>query len=239
MSGWMKVYRSLTDHWLWQDKPFSKGQAWIDLLLLVNHTSKKTLIDGTLQEIERGQTITSVRKLCDRWGWSNTKVNRFLKMLETDGMVNVKSDSKKTVINIVNYSGYQDSENEKTTVKRQQDVTETSLKHTNKNEKNEKNEKKCSRARFVPPSYEQVSSYCHERGNSVDAQRFLDFYEAKGWMIGKNKMKDWKAAVRSWERRDGGKKKPEESHNFKQREYDMESLEKKLLRKQLGDEYME
>ena len=231
----MKVYRSLTDHWLWEDRPFSKGQAWIDLLLLVNHTSKKTLIDGSLQEIERGQTITSVRKLCERWGWSNTKVRRFLKMLEADGMVKVKSDSKKTVINVVNYRVYQDSENEKTTVKRQQDDTETSQKHTNKNEKNVKNEKKCSRARFVPPSYEQVSSYCRERGNSVDAQRFLDFYEAKGWMIGKNKMKDWKAAVRSWERRDGGKKKePGKLHNFTQRDYDFDELERQLMEKQLG-----
>ena len=126
MSGWMKVYRSLTDHWLWEDRPFSKGQAWIDLLLLVNHTSKKILIDGALQEVERGQTITSVRKLCERWGWSNTKVRRFLKMLEADGMVKVKSDSKKTVINVVNYRFYQDSENDsETTARRQWNVTET------------------------------------------------------------------------------------------------------------------
>lgn len=156
-------------------------------------------------------------------------------MLEADGMVKVKSDSKKTVINVVNYRFYQDSENEKTTVKRQQDDSGTSLKHTNKNVKNDKNEKKCSRARFVPPSYEQVSSYCRERGNSVDAQRFLDFYEAKGWMIGKNKMKDWKAAVRSWERRDGGKKKePGKLHNFTQRDYDFDELERQLMEKQLG-----
>ena len=236
MSGWLKVYRSLADHWLWQDKPFSKGQAWIDLLLLVNHTPKKALIDGTLQEIDRGQTITSIRKLCDRWGWSNTKVRRFLKMLEDDGMVNVKSDSKKTVINIVNYSVFQDSETEKTTVKRQQDDTETSQKHTNKNEKNVKNEKKCSRARFVPPSYEQVSSYCQERGNDVDAQRFLDFYQSKGWMVGKNKMKDWKAAVRSWERREGGKKKePEKLHNFTKRDYDFDELERQLMEKQMRE----
>lgn len=54
--------------------------------------------------------------------------------------------------------------------------------------------------RFVPPSVEEVESYCSERGNGIDAQSFIDFYESKGWMIGKNKMKDWKAAVRTWER---------------------------------------
>lgn len=54
--------------------------------------------------------------------------------------------------------------------------------------------------RFVPPSVEEVEQYCFERSNNVDAQSFIDFYESKGWMIGKNKMKDWKAAVRTWER---------------------------------------
>ena len=104
--GWVKTYRSLTDHWVWQDKPFSKGQAWMDLLLMVNHSEKKILIDGKLENVERGQTVSSIRKLCDRWGWSNTKVKNFLKMLENDSMIHVKSDTKKTVITIVNYSVY-------------------------------------------------------------------------------------------------------------------------------------
>lgn len=55
--------------------------------------------------------------------------------------------------------------------------------------------------RFLPPSVADVSAYCAERGNGIDAQRFVDFYAAKGWMIGKNHMKDWKAAVRTWERK--------------------------------------
>lgn len=55
--------------------------------------------------------------------------------------------------------------------------------------------------RFVKPSVEDIRGYCTERGNGVDAQRFYDFYESKGWVIGKNPMKDWKAAVRTWEQR--------------------------------------
>jgi hypothetical protein len=54
--------------------------------------------------------------------------------------------------------------------------------------------------RFVPPTLDQVKEYCEERGNNVDAERFIDFYESKGWMVGKNKMKDWKACVRTWEK---------------------------------------
>lgn len=62
-------------------------------------------------------------------------------------------------------------------------------------------------SRFIPPSLSVVSNYCKERDNEIDAQSFIDFYESKGWMIGKNKMKDWKAAIRSWETRNKPKKK--------------------------------
>ena len=54
--------------------------------------------------------------------------------------------------------------------------------------------------RFTPPTLEEVKAYCKERNNNVDAERFIDFYESKGWMIGKSKMKDWKACVRTWEK---------------------------------------
>lgn len=57
------------------------------------------------------------------------------------------------------------------------------------------------RKRFIPPSLEEVTAYCKERNNSVNPESFIDFYASKGWYIGKNKMKDWKAAVRTWEKR--------------------------------------
>lgn len=59
-----------------------------------------------------------------------------------------------------------------------------------------------ARTKFTPPSLEEVQAYCTERGNTVDAQRFVDYYASKGWVIGKSPMKDWKAAVRNWERRE-------------------------------------
>jgi hypothetical protein len=58
---------------------------------------------------------------------------------------------------------------------------------------------------FTPPTVEEVRSYCQERNNKVDPEGFIDFYESKGWFIGKNKMKDWKAAVRNWERSEHNK----------------------------------
>lgn len=59
---------------------------------------------------------------------------------------------------------------------------------------------KPKRTRFIPPSREEVQAYCIERNNNVDAERFIDYYTSNGWMVGKNKMKDWKASVRTWER---------------------------------------
>ena len=59
-----------------------------------------------------------------------------------------------------------------------------------------------SAKRFTPPSLEDVKEYCKEKGLSIDPERFVDFYTSKGWMVGKNKMKDWKSAARGWEARD-------------------------------------
>ena len=67
-------------------------------------------------------------------------------------------------------------------------------------------EKKKTDKRFSPPTINEVIGYCLERNNAVNPERFYDFYESKGWMVGKNKMKDWKAAIRSWEQRDDPRK---------------------------------
>jgi len=66
------------------------------------------------------------------------------------------------------------------------------------------------RKRFTPPSLEEVSAYCIERGNQVDAQTFIDFYESKGWKVGREPMKDWRACIRTWERRDRASPKTED-----------------------------
>ena len=62
------------------------------------------------------------------------------------------------------------------------------------------NADKPQRTRFTPPTLEEVKAYCQERSNGVDAERFVDYYNANGWRVGKNPMKDWKAAVRTWEK---------------------------------------
>ena len=64
---------------------------------------------------------------------------------------------------------------------------------------------------FIPPTLEEVEAYCKERGNNINPQSFVDFYSSKGWMVGKNKMKDWKACVRTWEQRSRDNTQPRQS----------------------------
>jgi len=83
-------------------------------------------------------------------------------------------------------------------------------------------EDKPKRKRFVPPTKDDISAYCLERKNGVDAQRFFDYYESNGWKVGKNSMKDWKAAVRTWERNNFAGQKVEQKWNMSQ---DQDSLD--------------
>lgn len=77
---------------------------------------------------------------------------------------------------------------------------------TGKLSKREAADKAPRAARFQPPTVDEVKSYCVERGNSVDPAQFVDSYASKGWLVGKTKMKEWRAAVRSWERSDSQQK---------------------------------
>lgn len=133
--GWISVHRQLEDHWLWEDKPYAKGQAWVDLLMLANHKDNKFLLGNELMEVKAGSFVTSISKLCKKWGWSNTKVVKFLDVLEAEKMIKRKSDTKKTVITIENYSVYQEPK----TKKRRKNDAETMQKHTNNNDNNENN----------------------------------------------------------------------------------------------------
>lgn len=144
MIGWISIHRKIQEHWLWQEKPFDKRSAWIDILMMVNHEDKKILLGNELIEVKRGSRITSIRKLCDKWGWSNTKVRNFLDLLQNDGMIEVKSDTKKTTLTVVNYNDYQipnDSESDtKATRKRHENDTKATRKHTNNNDNNDNND---------------------------------------------------------------------------------------------------
>lgn len=143
MQGWIKLHRKIQSHWLYQEnRKFSKYEAWLDLLMMVNHEKQKAVLGNEIIEIKRGQRITSIRQLCEKWGWSNTKVTQFLNLLQSDGMIVVKSDSKKTVITITNYDDYQSRDDGKAIQNRQHNDVNQMQMHTNKNVKEFKNDEK-------------------------------------------------------------------------------------------------
>ena len=86
-----------------------------------------------------------------------------------------------------------------------------------------------NRVRFTPPSLDEVKSYCSEQGCAINPEQFINYYEANGWMVGKNKMKDWKAAIRNWASRDNGNLKGKQA-GLKTSEYPKEPTEQETDR---------
>lgn len=107
MAGWIKIYRDITNHWIFQDA--ERFKWWIDLLIMASHEDYKTLSNGSLVSLKRGQLSVSLSFLSSRWGRSKEKVLNFLRLLESDGMIQRISDRKSTTITICNYDSYQDS----------------------------------------------------------------------------------------------------------------------------------
>jgi len=144
-----------------------------------------------------GKCTASTQYFCKLYEVSRVSIQKWLKILEDNNYikrVNIyKPDSKQIetrVITLVNSS-----------IK--QKLTDNTNININNNNLTDSNKKE----RFKKPSIDQIKSYCKDRNNNIDAEAFIDFYESKDWKIGKNKMKDWKAAVRTWERRETKKPK--------------------------------
>lgn len=165
--GWVSVHRKIQDNVLWQDKPFSKGQAWIDILLDVNHRENEVLLGNEIIKVESGEMITSIRKLCDRWGWSNTKVRNFLELLTKQDMITYKSDTKKTLVKVLNYSDYQGLDicknDAKTHQKHNKNTSKTHQKHTNNNVNNSNNENNDNKEQKKPAvPYQKIKELYNE-----------------------------------------------------------------------------
>ena len=139
--GWISLHRKIQDHWLWENKEsYSNIQAWIDILLTVNHTDKKVLIKSTLFDVKRGDSIMSLDTWANRWNWNKSKVRRFLKVLEVDGMIQLKNETQTTRITVCKYDSYQDIGNtNETEVKRKRNASETQV-TPNNNVNNENND---------------------------------------------------------------------------------------------------
>ena len=179
--GWIKIHRKMLDCWIWQEKPFDKGRAWVDLILLAMHHDKKMLIDNEVVVINRGSFMTSAIKLADRWGWSRNKVLRFINVLETEQMVNTKRTPKGTLVTIVKYEDFQCGDTTDDTTLETTDGTpnETADETQNKNIKNDNNI--CS-----SKTNESVSEDKKKQQEELE-KNFKIIYESYPKKVGKSK----------------------------------------------------
>lgn len=135
--GWISIHRKIQQSDIWLDKePFDKRSAWIDLIMMANHEDRQVLFDGKFIEVKRGEKITSLRMLSEKWKWSRNKVKRFLKLLESGSMIELKIDHQKTTYNIVNYNVYQNEDLSKRPQKDHKKTTDGPQTDTNNNVNN-------------------------------------------------------------------------------------------------------
>lgn len=104
-NGWIKLHRSIQDHWVWENPKMLK--YWIDILIMVNHDEGKVLVNGKLLFLKPGQKLTSYQKLATRWGTSKSHVRRILTPFLEDGMITIKTLNCGTVLSVVNYLAFQ------------------------------------------------------------------------------------------------------------------------------------
>ena len=185
----------------------SKGFGTISKLAMQDkrlHIAAKAIYAYFNSYAGGGDTCFPTRtKICYDLGISNDTFSKYLKQLVINGYIEVEqikengrfSHNVYTICStILPCPKISDTENIGN------DNLDTNINSLNINNNFNINSKKSAASRFTPPTVEEVQAYCRERQNNVDPQRFIDYYTARGWLIGKNKMKDWKAAVRTWER---------------------------------------
>lgn len=247
--GYIILDRKILE-WEWySDKKVSR--LFIHMLLRANWKAGK--FHG--MDVERGSFVSSVNKLSSETGLTEQEIKTAISKLKTTGEITSKSTNKFTVYIINNYDLYQinnqqineqitDNQqtinNQITNNQQSNNNQSTTIEEYNKGIKKESNKRNNKRTVFTPPTIQEVRDYCSERKNKIDAECFVDFYKANGWVQGKGKpIKDWKAAIRLWERNgtkrtngnlgtDGSKSK-NVFNNFTQNNYDFKALENELF----------
>ena len=179
MSGWIKLDREITSHWIFKDE--WKFRNWIDLLTLVNHTEQKVNIKGTVLTCKRGETLCSLDTLARRWNCDKSKVRRFLKLLESDSMIELKSEHITTRLTICKYDTYQGERNaDETQMKLKRKASETQV-TPNKNDKKENNN--------TIPSFQEFLAYALEKKpkiNQEDLRLKYESWKESNWSTNRN-----------------------------------------------------
>ncbi len=195
---YIKLNRKIME-WEWYGN-INTCRLFIHMLLRANW--KDGRFEGKV--IPRGSFVSSLPKLADETSMTIREVRTAISHLKLTGEVTCKTYPKYTVFTVKNYCEYQSSDiqndSQTTGNRHSNDILTTTIEEKKEGKNNKKEDTNVSKKKFEPPTVDDVRAYCQERNNSVDPQTFVDFYSSKGWMVGKNHMKDWKAAVRTWEK---------------------------------------
>ena len=160
---------------------------------------KAKLLYGEITALcnEKGYCWATNEYFASLYGVSKTTISLLIKNLIESGYVNsqiiYKEGTKEILYRYLSIVNDPIKENLNTPIKENLKDNNTSLNNTFNNTNNNN--------KFKKPSLEEVKKYCLERNNSIDAENFIDYYNSNGWKVGKNPMKDWKAAIRTWEKR--------------------------------------
>lgn len=126
MSSWIKLFRDINKHWIWQNSDYLKW--WLDILLEVNHAPAKVVINNKIYDCNRGEKLYSLDTWAARWGTNKSKVRRFLTLLQNDNMIALKSETQTTRLTVCKYETYQDVRHaDETHLKRKRNACETHL----------------------------------------------------------------------------------------------------------------
>ena len=221
--GYIRLHRKIQDCWVWDDRPYSKGQAWIDLLLLANYKDRKEPYGNEIRNFQRGTVNLSQMQLANRWGWDRRTVKRFLMLLESDNMITQESTTHGTTITLVNYDKFNDYgttniTSDGTTEGTTEGTTDaqpivqpapTTKKYNKVKESKEGNNTPLNppkgrrkKKEFIPPTLEEVKAYAESRGNIVDPTEFFDYFEAGDWIDSQGKpVVCWKQKYVTWEQK--------------------------------------
>ena len=198
--GWLKIHRKMS-RWGWISTP-STFNTFLHLLLLANYED----VQFKNITIHAGQLVTSVAALVDFTGLTTKQVRRAIKNLEKTGEIVTKGTNKYTLITICNYEKYQVFEDAEGQTKGKQRANKGQAEgqqwKNNKESKNDNNIEEKEINKRKRPSVQEVQDYCTERHNGIDAEECIAFYESRGWKSGKTTIVDWKAAIRTWERKE-------------------------------------
>lgn len=144
--GFIIIHRKLQDNWLWMSEPFSKAQAWIDLLFLANHKDSSFFLRGARIEVKRGHLARSEESLSERWKWSREKLRNFLKLLETEQQIRQHKSNIIKVIEIINYNSFQKPDNK---LDKKKTTNQTTNQTHTINDNNDNNENKIKIPDFI------------------------------------------------------------------------------------------